>query len=311
MASSSSAGHSNLQSFINSTTPSVPSHTLPKRSLEDWNSLWLPAGRDTVECFNLRDLWGQYTEWSAYGAGAEVLLHGGDIVDQYYVPYLSAIQIYTNKSRASSRNGASNCWSNGSAYRTLVDPRGSAVQEDAGLHHEGIRRAQEQFGYLYFEFIENNTPFGRPPLLEKVRELASIHPGLMSFESAELSPASWMSVAWYPIYHIPARPKVKDLSACFLTYHKLTSSCQDHMQGSTAEGVSCTRGGNRSSSSEGKSNHIALYPFGLATYRARGKLWTNPESGDDERVVSLYNAADSWLRQLEVVHNDFNFFSTH
>lgn len=72
-------------------------------SFQEWDELWLPAGRETVECFNLRDLWNQYIEWSAYGAGTKVLLHGGDKVDQYYVPYLSAIQIYTSKSLASSR----------------------------------------------------------------------------------------------------------------------------------------------------------------------------------------------------------------
>lgn len=77
---------------------------LLQRSFRDWNSLWLPAGRDTAESFNLGDLWDRYAEWSAYGAGAEVLLHDGDRVDQYYVPYLSAIQIYTNKSRASLRS---------------------------------------------------------------------------------------------------------------------------------------------------------------------------------------------------------------
>lgn len=30
----------------------------------------------------------------------------------------------------------------------------------------------------------------------------------------------------YPIYHIPARRNVKDLSACFLTYHTISSAFQ-------------------------------------------------------------------------------------
>ncbi|KAG1362847.1 hypothetical protein COCNU_10G010660 [Cocos nucifera] len=260
-----------------------------------------------VEFFNLRDLWDRYAEWSAYGAGAEVLLHDTDSVDQYYVPYLSAIQIYTNKSRASSRNGANNCWSNGSAYRKLVNPRGSAVREDTGFDHEGIRRAQEQFGYLYCQFIENSSPYERPALLEKVRELANIHPGLMSFKSAELSPSSWMSVAWYPIYHIPSRRNVKDLSACFLTYHSLTPLCQDPMRRSTSKSASYTGDGTSRSNSEETSNRIGLYPFGLTTYRARGRLWTNPETGDYERVVSLYNAADSWLRRLKMLAKNKGF----
>jgi hypothetical protein len=44
---------------------------------------------DSMEYFNLADLWEQYYEWSAYGAGAAVQLPGGEKVVQYYVPYLS------------------------------------------------------------------------------------------------------------------------------------------------------------------------------------------------------------------------------
>ena len=53
---------------------------LKQEPFEDWTSRWLPP-TDTVECFDLRDLWGQYAEWSSYGAGAEVLLPGGESVD--------------------------------------------------------------------------------------------------------------------------------------------------------------------------------------------------------------------------------------
>lgn len=44
--------------------------------------------------FVLNDLWESFKEWSAYGAGVPIVLNGGDSVVQYYVPYLSAIQIY-------------------------------------------------------------------------------------------------------------------------------------------------------------------------------------------------------------------------
>ncbi|XP_008800439.2 uncharacterized protein LOC103714801 [Phoenix dactylifera] len=309
MASTSRQGDSNLLSFINSTTPSVLTHNLPKWSFQDWDNLWLPAGRDTVEFFNLRDLWNQYTEWSAYGAGVEVLLPGGDKVDQFFVPSLSAIQIYTSKSHAASRNGLSNCWSNGTAYKKLVNPRRSAADTSSDV--EGTRQAQDKWGYLYFQFIENASPYGRSPLLEKVQELANIYPGLMSFKSAELSPASWMSVAWYPIYQIPRRQNVKDLSACFLTFHSLTLPYQDHMQRSTVKSLSHTGAWRNGSISEEKSNRISLHPFGLTTSRARGNLWVNPESGDNEKIASLHEAANCWLSQLKVHHDDFNFFVTH
>ena len=33
-----------------------------------------------------------------------------------------------------------------------------------------------------------------------------------------------MSVAWYPIYRIPTGRSLRDLSACFLTYHALSTA---------------------------------------------------------------------------------------
>ena len=72
-------------------------------SLNDLNSQWLPLGEDTIEYFTLKDLWDCYCEWSAYGAGAPVMLESGETLTQFYVPYLSAIQIYSTKSVAGSR----------------------------------------------------------------------------------------------------------------------------------------------------------------------------------------------------------------
>lgn len=65
---------------------------------------WHHAEMDSVEYFNLADLWEQYYEWSAYGAGTTVQLYGGERVVQYYVPYLSGIQLYTNKAQTASRS---------------------------------------------------------------------------------------------------------------------------------------------------------------------------------------------------------------
>lgn len=38
-------------------------------------------------------------EWSAYGAGVPLQMHGSDSTVQYYVPYLSGIQLYVDASR--------------------------------------------------------------------------------------------------------------------------------------------------------------------------------------------------------------------
>jgi hypothetical protein len=55
-----------------------------------------------VEYFTLGDLWNCYDEWSAYGAGVPIALDNGETLVQYYVPYLSAIQIFTSNSPVNS-----------------------------------------------------------------------------------------------------------------------------------------------------------------------------------------------------------------
>lgn len=60
-------------------------------------------GDDFLPYFVLDDLWESLKEWSAYGAGVPLVLSGGDSVVQYYVPYLSAIQLYIDPSMPSMR----------------------------------------------------------------------------------------------------------------------------------------------------------------------------------------------------------------
>lgn len=56
-----------------------------------------------------------------------------------------------------------------------------------------------------------------------------------------------------------------------------------------------------------KSEAISLAPFGLATYKMQGNnFWVCGR--DQEKVVSLCSVADSWLKQLNVHHHDFNYF---
>lgn len=55
--------------------------------------------------FVLGDLWESLEEWSAYGVGVPLVLNDRDRVIQYYVPYLSGMQLYgdSSKSLAKSR----------------------------------------------------------------------------------------------------------------------------------------------------------------------------------------------------------------
>ncbi|XP_010940391.2 uncharacterized protein [Elaeis guineensis] len=303
---------SNLQSFLTRTTPSVPSHSLPKTCIRDLNSLWYPVGKDRVEYFTLGDLWDQYNEWSVYGAGVPVVLDNGETVVQYYVPYLSAIQIYTSKSPLASRNmleeSESDSFSDDSENEKLCRSW-DAASDDSVFDQDSSWPTRENLGHLCFQYIEYDAPYGRLPLTDKVTELARSFPHLMTLKSVELSPASWMSVAWYPIYHIPTHRSVKDLSACFLTYHTISSAFQDNVTGDMEKCGHCTTGNGIEQKKQ--SSRITLSSFGLATHKVQGSIWTNPECSDHENLSNLQSAAASWLRQLGVQHHDFNFFVTH
>lgn len=54
---------------------------------------------------------------------------------------------------------------------------------------------------------------------------------------------------------------------------------------------------------------LSLPVFGLASYKFKGSLWT-PNGGYERQLASsLLQAADNWLRLLQVSHPDFLFFS--
>lgn len=69
-------------------------------SMRGWRNC---DGEDQHPYFNLGDLWESFKEWSAYGAGVRLVLNGSDSVIQYYVPYLSAIQLYADSPKPSPR----------------------------------------------------------------------------------------------------------------------------------------------------------------------------------------------------------------
>ncbi|KAH9792551.1 hypothetical protein KPL71_004167 [Citrus sinensis] len=277
--------------------------------MRDLNSLWHPWEREKVEYFTLGDLWNCYDEWSAYGAGVPIVLGNGETLVQYYVPYLSAIQIFTSSScvnglreetdDSETRDLFSDSCSEESEMEKLWRWDGCS-SEEGGCDQDNLLHLNDRLGYLYFQYFERSTPYGRVPLMDKITGLARRYPGLMSLRNVDLSPASWMAVAWYPIYHIPMGRTIKDLSTCFLTYHTLSSSFQDMDLDDDIENDERKR-------KEGEG--ISLPPFGLATYKMQGNVWVSGNCGrDQERLVSLLSVADSWLKQLRVQHHDFNYF---
>ncbi|KAK8537210.1 hypothetical protein V6N13_042155 [Hibiscus sabdariffa] len=295
---------SNLDCFLHCTTPTVKSQFLPKSEIRKLNRLWHPSERENVEYFTLSDLWNCYDEWSAYGAGVPVVLNNYETLVQYYVPYLSAVQIFTGNSpvnslreETESGDGERDSFSESSCDESESDKLwrwDGGSSEDGGSEQDSIWHGNNRLGCLYFQYFERSTPYGRVPLMDKIHGLCGRFPGLMSLRSVDLSPASWMAVAWYPIYHIPMGRTIKDLSTCFLTYHTLSSSFQDMEPEDDIKGAG-----------------ILVPAFGLATYKMQGDVWESGNSGGDRaKLVSLSSVADSWLKQLRVQHqhHDFNYF---
>ncbi|KAA8532431.1 hypothetical protein F0562_032464 [Nyssa sinensis] len=60
---------------------------------------WRTQEDEFHPCFILGDLRESFKEWSAYNAGVPLVLNGSDYVVQYYVPYLSSIQLYIDPSK--------------------------------------------------------------------------------------------------------------------------------------------------------------------------------------------------------------------
>ncbi|OMO72154.1 hypothetical protein CCACVL1_17917 [Corchorus capsularis] len=323
------SNHSNLQSFLQCITPSVPTRLLsPSSSSKKCNgSLEVPIVKNKVEGFTLGDLWHCYSEWSAYGAGVPILLNNGDGVVQYYTPSLSAFQIYTNKpfsssksrlnpvdgkfwkveNRAKPEDKDSCCDENKKDKIEKPLSNGSCLNSD----NNSLGR-KDQCGYLYCQYNEISSPYHRVPLKQKINELAKTYPGVLQFRSMDLSPYSWMAIAWYPLYQIPSARNVKELSACFLTYHPLSTLCQgttdEMLEKENVEDMSC-RGEERRS--DKRKCEVSLPPFAAVAYKLSGSLWINPETSDQDSIICQQTAACCWLKQLQFQHHDFDFFMSH
>ncbi|XP_057447003.1 uncharacterized protein LOC130738849 isoform X2 [Lotus japonicus] len=271
-----SVGSSNIDRFLESTTPIVPVQYFSKTTMRGWKT----CDVEYLSYFSLNDLWESFREWSAYGAGVPLLLDGRESVVQYYVPYLSAIQLYgqsAKKSNAKPRYTGED--SDGDYYRDSSSDASS--DSEFGKRTENFIAQSSQYrpgnvsfqmsSYLYMintmrckmGFLAMTVNLGtlkifflsilikilliavnhwltRPVLVlinvwliyryfeqsilyfiifGQILDLAHHYPSLKSLRSCDLLPSSWLSVAWYPIYRIPTGPTLKDLDACFLTYH--------------------------------------------------------------------------------------------
>ncbi|XP_039136383.1 uncharacterized protein LOC120273747, partial [Dioscorea cayenensis subsp. rotundata] len=298
------AAAGNLDRFLDYTTPTVRAQYFPKTSVRQWRSC---EGVDSCPYFNLGDLWESFNEWSAYGAGVPLVLNGSDSVVQYYVPYLSAIQILVDSSRLIMRSRRPGEESDGDTCQD-TSSEGTEGEADQNLRpsskhpvcQETFLSDDVEFCNLaerpIFEYFERDPPYAREPLADKISSLVSRFPDLKTYKSCDLLPDSWISVAWYPIYRIPVGPTLRDLDACFLTFHSLAtpflSTNKIHREGYKNE----------------MPTELRLPTFGLASYKLKGSSWISNSLHEPQQANSLHQAAEDWLRRRQVDHPDFRFF---
>ncbi|KAL0326971.1 UNVERIFIED_CONTAM: hypothetical protein Sangu_1775100 [Sesamum angustifolium] len=321
----------NLERFLESVTPTVPAQYLSKMTVRSWRT----CDVEFQPFFVLSDLWESFNEWSAYGVGVPIILNDRDGVVQYYVPYLSGLQLYADPSKSTAKLRRLGEESDGESFRDSSSEGSSDSEQDRG----GLNYSREQLNYLQkcdsslrvdklslreqhlafqegfssdecesgnphgcllFEYLERDQPYCREPLANKIADLAVHFPELKTLRSCDLLPSSWISVAWYPIYRIPTGPTLRDLDACFLTFHSLHTS----MTGTELMHPPVVT---YPAESDGVPQ-ISLPVFGLASYKYKGSLWT-PNTGHQRQLASsLLQAADNWLTSLQVNHPDFTFF---
>ncbi|XP_068663792.1 uncharacterized protein [Aristolochia californica] len=302
---------SNLDSFLQSTTPIVPAQYFSKTTVKGWRT----AESECHPFFTLGDLWESYKEWSAYGAGVPLVLNGGDTVVQYYVPYLSAMQLYVDPSIAaltlrhlgdesdaeSPRDSSSDCDSDPDKHLKHIGEEQNHMESNVQRLTRFSLSDNGEMSSLDFEYLENDSPYSREPLADKISLLASKHHKLKTLRSCDLLPSSWLSVAWYPIYRIPTGPTLKDLDACFLTYHNLSTPVKS---GTTRQPHSPS-----THYQTDRSPKLSLPIFGLASYKFKGSVWTPYGASERQRIDVLLRAAENWLQFLQVDHPDYRFFT--
>ncbi|KAK9996501.1 hypothetical protein SO802_021187 [Lithocarpus litseifolius] len=327
----------NLDRFLDSTKPLVPAQYFSKTTMRGWRT----CDVEFQPYFMLNDLWETFKEWSAYGAGVPLVLDECDSVIQYYVPYLSGIQLYGEpaarsnaKPRQAREDSDSDYYRDSSSdgnsdyeidkgIKTIREQQswchlrseipirldGLSINDEHSARQEGFSsddsEAGNSQGLPLFEFLEQDLPYCREPLADKILDLACQYPGLKTLRSCDLLPASWMSVAWYPIYRIPTGPTLKDLDACFLTYHTLSTP----MTGSGSSLAPIVIYPNPSEI-DGVPK-ISLSAFGMASYKLKGSMWAQRGISESLRADSLMQAADNWLRLRQVNHPDYQFFASH
>ncbi|KAK1404204.1 hypothetical protein POM88_003809 [Heracleum sosnowskyi] len=343
-----------FEKFLHSASPVIctsPATVDCQKCLHDISHAFLC--QHEVPNISLAELWQWYEKHGSYGLEVMVACENScrlgidsKTFRAYFVPYLSAIQLFTkSKGLCSGISGASamkkgemvesSDISNINHVLSLLvpQPRESesmlAPDENvgskpfSGSFTENVSVSQADCGRsdqleILFEYFESEQPQRRRPLYDMINELVRGNVSsrgrvlgdvttLKSASICDLHPTSWYSVAWYPIYRIPEG----NFRAAFLTYHSLGHLVQRQ----TVSDSACL------------DVSVVSPVVGLQTYNTQGECWFKPRHSEDvvnseparilkERLRTLEQTASLMARAVVTKgnkttvnrHPDYEFF---
>lgn len=234
----------------------------------------VPLCRHEIPEVSLGCLWEWYEKHGSYG----LEIRAWDYEDPktlggvghfpfraYFVPSLSAVQLFKNRESRCVNNSDSflNCKVS-EACEMIDNSEDSFIGRFSNASNPSTGSTCSGDSELLFEYFECEQPQQRRPLYERIQELVrgdvqiqsktyGDATKLESINLRDLHPRSWYSVAWYPIYRIPDG----NFRASFLTYHSL-----GHLV--------C-----RSSNSDSPTldSCVVSPAVGLQSYNAQGECW--------------------------------------
>lgn len=235
---------------------------------------------------SLRSIWEWYEEPGCYGLevracndlSPETSFCNSSEFCAYFVPYLSAVQLFGWSRKSMNHSfgiGGGETSNTGSSLCSHpVSARLLRPFEQSMRLSESFSSIQDH-GEVIFEYFETEQPSFRPPLFEKIKELVSSvnvsghqifgdPEKLQNVKLCDLHPASWFSVAWYPVYRVPHGK----LRAAFLTYHSL--------------GKLVPQKG--SPDLTGLGSRIVSPVFGLQSYSDKGEQWFQLRRPDSKQL---------------------------
>jgi hypothetical protein len=276
------------------------------------------------ECYYLlKDLWNFYDE--PYGFDVPVILDGRN-EHTYFVPHLSAIQLYRRRSSLTTSTHPED--KQAATHEELT----AEVSGDTSIT-SGTTESTQQSD-LIFEFFETLTPDLRYPLIDKIEDLA-LHqcPELLRNSTLDLDmQRSWYSIAWYPILcHSNTIPWLKGQ---IITYHNFVLSAthlvdptycdnefkEDLSKQESRSPSSPPRNGNsRSDGTDSTETFFAAPVIGFLPYKVRNETWfidihrkgnNSEESKSREHSfyapLHLLRACKRILKSSGAKHNDFD-----